>query len=40
MEGLVKHRRDGKTVYYSLADGRTKRTIALLYDLFCGDDSD
>lgn len=37
MEGLVKHRRDGKAVYYSLADGKTKRTIALLYDMFCND---
>lgn len=40
MEGLVKHRRDGKTVYYSLADGKTKRTISLLYDMFCGDEND
>lgn len=40
MEGLVKHRRDGKTVYYSLADGKTQRTIALLYEMFCGDGSD
>lgn len=37
MEGLVKHRRDGKTIYYSLADDRTRRTIALLYDMFCAD---
>ena len=34
-EGLVKHRRDGKTIYYSLADENVNRTIALLYDMFC-----
>ena len=37
-EGLVKTRRDGKTVYYSLADGRTEQVIGLLHSLFCGDD--
>ncbi|MCR9088762.1 MAG: metalloregulator ArsR/SmtB family transcription factor [Rhodobacteraceae bacterium] len=36
MEGLVKYRREGKAIYYSLADGKTRRTIALLYDMFCG----
>lgn len=35
MEGLVKYRRDGKAIYYSLADGKARRTIALLYDMFC-----
>lgn len=35
IDGLVKFRRDGKTIYYSLADGKSERTIALLYDLFC-----
>lgn len=35
MEGLVKTRRDGKTIYYSLADQKAERVIALLYDLFC-----
>lgn len=34
-EGLVKTRRDGKTVYYSLADGKTEQVIGLLYSLFC-----
>ena len=37
MDGLVTFRRDGKTCYYSLADGKAKRTIALLYELFCAD---
>ncbi len=37
-EGLVKARRDGKTVYYSLQDGNTAQVISLLYDLFCNPD--
>lgn len=36
-EGLVSTRRDGKTIYYSLADENTSRVIGLLYDLFCAD---
>ena len=35
-EGLVTTRRDGKTVYYSLADESTYEVISLLYRLFCG----
>ena len=34
-ERLVKARRDGKTIYYTLNDGKAERVIALLYDLFC-----
>ena len=34
-EGLVSTRRDGKTVYYSLADENTHEVISLLYKLFC-----
>lgn len=34
-EGLVSTRRDGKTVYYSLADESTYEVISLLYRLFC-----
>jgi len=34
-ETLVKTRRDGKTVYYSLSDPNTERMIALLHDMFC-----
>ena len=34
-EGLVSTRRDGKTIYYTLADNNTKQVIGLLYDLFC-----
>ncbi|MDK3017189.1 ArsR/SmtB family transcription factor [Pseudodonghicola flavimaris] len=36
-EGLVTTRRDGKTIYYSLADENTEQMIELLYTLFCGD---
>jgi ArsR family transcriptional regulator len=35
-EGLVTTRRDGKTVYYNLADDSTYEVISLLYRLFCG----
>lgn len=34
-EGLVSSRRDGKTVYYMLPEGKARLTISLLYDLFC-----
>lgn len=37
LEGLVQTRREGKTMYYSLADQRVRRMVALLYDLFCKD---
>ncbi len=35
-EGLVTTRRDGKVIYYSLADQNTAEVIGLLYRLFCG----
>lgn len=37
-EGLVSTRRDGKTIYYSLADQSTHEVINLLYKLFCSPD--
>lgn len=37
LEGLVKTRREGKVMYYSLADERVERMIRLVYDLFCKD---
>ncbi|MGP6087124.1 ArsR/SmtB family transcription factor [Antarctobacter jejuensis] len=37
-EGLVTTRREGKTIYYSLANDNTSRVIALLYDMFCAQD--
>ena len=35
-EGLVSTRREGKTIYYSLTDGKTAELIELLYRQFCG----
>lgn len=34
-EGLVKPRREGKAIYYSLADQRAVRILDVVYDLFC-----
>ena len=38
MEGLVTPRREGKTIYYSLADDRPKKIMEVVYDLFCRQD--
>lgn len=35
LEGLVKPRREGKTIYYSLTDERSRRILGLVYELFC-----
>jgi DNA-binding transcriptional ArsR family regulator len=35
LEGLVQTRRDGKAVYYRLADEDTRALIRLIYDKFC-----
>jgi DNA-binding transcriptional ArsR family regulator len=35
LEGLVKPRRDGKAIYYSLTDDRSRQIMELVYDLFC-----
>lgn len=35
LEGLVKPRRDGKAIYYSLTDDRSTKIIEVVYDLFC-----
>jgi len=34
-EGLVKTRRDGKHIYYSVADQRALTVLQLLYGLYC-----
>lgn len=34
-EGLVETRREGRAIYYSLADEATKRFIKAIYDKFC-----
>lgn len=36
LEGLVVPRRDGKIIYYRLADDKPKRILDAVYDLFCG----
>jgi len=35
LEGLVKPRREGKAIYYSLTDDRPRQIIEAVYDLFC-----
>ena len=35
IEGIVEARREGKAVYYSLADEKVKTIIPVLYDMFC-----
>lgn len=37
---LVQTRREGKTIYYSLASEETRKIIAVLYDLYCKDVAD
>ncbi len=39
LEGLVVPRREGKAIYYRLADNRPKRILELVYELFCDDDA-
>jgi DNA-binding transcriptional ArsR family regulator len=34
-DGLVATRRDGKTIWYRLADEDTRHVIRLIYDKFC-----
>ena len=34
-DGLVSTRRDGKTIYYSLANDDVRRVISVIYDIFC-----
>jgi DNA-binding transcriptional ArsR family regulator len=36
LDHLVTTRRDGKAVYYSLANDDVRRMIAVIYDIFCG----
>ena len=34
LERLVDSRRDGKTIYYRLADGRTRQMIEIIREMF------
>ncbi|MEO7888023.1 MAG: metalloregulator ArsR/SmtB family transcription factor [Polaromonas sp.] len=36
-EGVVNTRRDGKNIYYSVAEPATLEILALLYQLYCPD---
>lgn len=38
LEGLVTPRREGKAIYYSLTDDRSRQIIEVIYDLFCRKD--
>ncbi|UWQ59870.1 metalloregulator ArsR/SmtB family transcription factor [Leisingera caerulea] len=35
LEGLVIPRREGKAIYYRLADDKPRRMLEVVYDLFC-----
>ena len=35
LEGLVQTRRDGKIIYYSLADDRPRRMLDVIHEIFC-----
>jgi len=35
LEGLVKTRREGKAIYYRLADDRPREIMEVVYKLFC-----
>ena len=35
LEGLVEARREGKAIYYTLADKRATRILDVVYDIFC-----
>ncbi|MEM6659170.1 MAG: metalloregulator ArsR/SmtB family transcription factor [Pseudomonadota bacterium] len=35
LEGLVTPRREGKAIYYRLADDRPRRMLEVVYELFC-----
>jgi ArsR family transcriptional regulator len=40
LEGLVDFRRDGKTIYYRLADDRARQMLEMVYAMFCADGED
>jgi ArsR family transcriptional regulator len=39
LEGLVRARRDGKSIFYSLSDDRAKQMLEVVYDMFCAKDA-
>jgi len=36
-DGLVEPRREGKTIFYRLADPRAVKVLAVVYELFCAE---
>lgn len=38
LEGLVESRRDGKVIYYRLADRRAREMLDVIHRLFCSED--
>jgi DNA-binding transcriptional ArsR family regulator len=38
LEGLVCARRDGRTIYYSIANDKARSVIGALYESFCATD--
>lgn len=38
LEGLVTPRREGKAIYYRLADDRPRKMLETVYELFCDED--
>ena len=38
LEGLVVPRREGKAIYYRLADDKPRKMLECVYELFCQDD--
>ena len=40
LEGLVSARREGKVIYYSLSDPRSRRLIELMYEMFCAEEAE
>jgi ArsR family transcriptional regulator len=39
LEGLVVPRREGKVIYYRLADDRPRKMLECVYELFCRDEA-
>ena len=39
-DGMVDTRRDGKTIYYSLADDDVRQVISVVYGIFCSTDAE
>ncbi len=38
LEGLVEHRREGKTIFYNIKDSKARRMVDLLFEMFCATD--